>query len=88
MSDPFQLPCKCSKIMKWKIFEAFSRVHMWDCYFLGQNKSYSRDYICQEGKAKNHIPARPRILEITANSWKCFDTVSMLSVFKCLNSQS
>ena len=23
MSDPFQLPCKCSKIMKRKIFEAF-----------------------------------------------------------------
>lgn len=42
--------------------------------------SYSRDYVCWEGKAK-----KPQSSKITANTRKCFDIVSMLSVFKFLN---
>jgi len=45
-----------------------TRVHMWDCYFLGQNKVIQEITSARRGKPRNHIPARPRILEITANS--------------------
>lgn len=61
MSDPFQLPCKCSKIMKWEVFEAYTRVHMWDCYCPGQNQIIHENTFAREGKAKSQLAAEATI---------------------------
>lgn len=63
---------KCSKIMKWKIFEAFTRVHMWNMSQY-KNKWFKRLHLLEGGSqdytgSRNHNPARPKILGTTANS--------------------
>ena len=71
---------KCSKIMRWKILEVLTRVHMWDYYFSRQKQVIQDITFVRKGKPRLCWQLKPQSSKTQDfRSNKIYESVLILS---------